>query len=144
MLFDDITQEPAEEFAEGEVRDPSEVGIGLAFDWDEDHFIMEDGSPVMVRKADAVKEWINLVVRTRQGRYPIYPNDFGGDAYDLIGKKIPKGYMLSEFKRKMLESSQYNPGIDDMEGFTYDGEKISITVLLTDGTKEVAEVEQRY
>ena len=84
------------------------------------------------------------MVRTRQGRYPIYPVDFGGDALDFVGKKIPRGFSLSEFKRKMLESGRYNPGIDDMEGFTFDGDKIYITVLLSDGTKEVSEIEQRY
>lgn len=143
MLFDDVTV-TNEEFTEPMLRDPTEVGIGLAFCWDEDHFYMKDGSPVMVTAVDAVKEWLELVVRTRQGRYPIYPIDFGGDALDLIGKKIPRGFSLSEFKRKMLESSRYNPGIDDMEDFTWDGEKISISVLLSDGTKEVAEFEQGY
>ena len=108
------------------------------------HLESGDGSPVMVNKTEAAKEWINLVVRTRQGRYPIYAVDFGGDAMDIIGKKLPKGFNLSEFKRKMIESIKYNPGIDDAEGFTYDGEYIRFTCLLADGTKEVTEVEYRY
>lgn len=144
MIFDNIEAVKLEEFAEPMQRDPTEVGIGLAFNWDEDHFEMLDGSPVFTSGVEAVKEWIELVVRTRQGRYPIYPADFGGDALDLVGKKIPKGFSLSEFKRKMLESGRYNPGIDDMEDFTWDGEKISITVLLSDGTKEVSEIEQGH
>lgn len=143
MLFDEkVTTN--EEFAEPQLRDPDELGRALVFDWDENHFVMEDGSPVMVTKTEAAKEWLNLVVRTRQGRYPIYAPDFGGDAMDIIGKKIPKGYTISEFKRKMTESIQYNPGIDDVEGFTYDGEYIRFTCLLADGTKEVTEVEYRY
>lgn len=143
MLFDTAST-TNEEFAQPAVRDEGELGLALVFDWDENHFVMEDGSPVMVTKTEAAKEWINLVVRTRQGRYPIYAVDFGGDAMDIIGKKLPKGFNLSEFKRKMIESIKYNPGIDDAEGFTYDGEYIRFTCLLADGTKEVTEVEYRY
>ncbi len=143
MLFDTASTD-FEEFSQGVVRPEDELGLDLVFDWTENHFVMEDGSPVMVNKTDAAKEWLNLVVRTRQGRYPIYPADFGGDAMDIIGKKIPKGFSLSEFKRKMIETIAYNPGIDDVEGFTYDGEVIRFTCLLADGTKEVTEVEYRY
>lgn len=140
MLFDKKEVANIEEYSDAG-KPIEEVGRNLVFDWDENHFVMEDGSPVMVTKVDAVKEWLTLVVRTRQSRYPIYPVDFGGDAMDIIGKKIPKGYNLSEFKRKMLESIEYLPGIDDAEGFNYDGEKIRFTVLLADGTEEVSEFE---
>lgn len=143
MLFD-TDSTTLEEFGQAQLRDPGELGLALVFDWNENHFVMEDGSPVMVRKTEAAKEWLNLVVRTRQGRYPIYAADFGGDAMDIVGKKIPKGFSLSEFKRKMIETIAYNPGIDDVEGFTYDGEVIRFTCLLADGTKEVTEVEYRY
>jgi len=143
MLFDEKTT-VIEEFSEGYTRPEEELGNALVFNWDERHFEMEDGSPVMVNKTGAAKEWLNLVVRTRQERYPIYAADFGGDAMDIIGKKLPKGFNLSEFKRKMVESIKYNPGIDDVEGFTYDGEYIRFTCLLKDGTKEVTEVEYRY
>ena len=140
MLFDTTTVTESEYAAE-DVRADDAIGIGLKFNWDERHFEMQDGSPIMVNGISAVKEWLNLVVRTKQGRYPIYPADFGGDAMEMIGKKIPKGFPLSEFKQKMLQSIAYNPGIDDMEDFTYDGEYIYITALLTDGTKEVTEIE---
>ena len=141
MLFDNQSVVYNEEYSDASERPEEVVGRNLVFDWTENHFEMEDGSPVMVTKVDAVKEWLELVVRTRQGRYPIYPADFGGDAMEIIGKKIPKGYNLSEFKRKMLETIEYNPGVDDAEGFNYDGEKIRFTVLLADGTEEVSEFE---
>lgn len=143
MLFDDYELPSDSEFAEAQ-RDPDTVGNNLVFDWEENAFQMQDGSPVMVSGVDAIKEWLKLIVRLRQERYPIYPADFGTDALDMIGKKFPKGYTLSEFKRKVLETIKYNPGIDDAEGFTWDGEKIYYTLLLADGSKEVTEVEYRY
>lgn len=139
MLFDNYT--PPEYDYSGTPVDPTIVRDGLKFDWQNNEFYMESGSPAVVSGGNAVKEWIELVVRTRQGRYPIYPVDFGSDALDIVGQKVPKGYGLSEFKRKMLESAEYNPGIANMDGFVYDGEKINIDVYLTDGTREVAEIE---
>ena len=104
MLFDDYS--PPEYDYSGTPTDPTVIHDGLKFDWQKNEFVMESGSPIIVSGGNAVKEWLELVVRTRQGRYPIYPVDFGGDALDIVGQKLPKGYGLSEFKRKMLESAE--------------------------------------
>jgi len=135
MLFDKQTTETGV-YAVPDFRDRN----ALAFDWQSNSFIMVDGNPKLVRGSEAVKEWINLAARTEQSKLPIYPSDFGGDCKSLIGKRMPKGYDLSEFKRKMMETAKYCEAVTGLSSFYTDGETISFTVTLSDDSKEVAEV----
>lgn len=139
MLFDDY-KEPVFDVVEV-THDPDVIAGALKFDWETNTFEILDGSPVIVRGGNAVKEFLQLTVRTKPGRCPIYPVDFGGNAMEYIGKKIPKGFGLSEFKRRMVETAGYCPGIANIDGFEYDGSRIHCEVELTDGTREVEEIE---
>ena len=68
MLFDAVAQEQEAITA---TRPETEIGMGFVFDWDHQQLKMQDGTPVLVYGIAAIKEWVQLVVRTRQGRYPI-------------------------------------------------------------------------
>ena len=71
MLFDTAST-TNEEFAQPAVRDEGELGLALVFDWDENHFVMEDGSPVMVNKTEAAEEIKNMA--NIAYKFRIYPN----------------------------------------------------------------------
>lgn len=139
MLFDAVAQEQEAMTA---TRPETEIGMGFAFDWQNKRLKMQDGTPVLVYGVAAIKEWVQLVVRTRQGRYHIYPADFGAPVQDLIGQKAPKGYDLSELRRHLAESAAYNPGIRDVGQMRYDGETIQCTLTLEDNEDGVTEVIQ--
>ncbi|MBS4881307.1 MAG: DUF2634 domain-containing protein [Firmicutes bacterium] len=139
MLFDQITQEQEAMTA---TRPETEIGMGFAFDWQTQHLKMQDGTPVLVYGVAAIKEWVQLVAHTRQGRYPIYPADFGAPVQDLAGQKAPKGYDLSELRRHLAESAAYNPGIRDVGQMRYDGEKVLCTLTLEDNDEGITEVIQ--
>ena len=139
MLFDQIAQEQEAITA---TRPETEIGMGFAFDWDRQQLKMQDGTPVLVYGVAAIKEWVQLVVRTRQGRYAIYPADFGAPVQDLMGHKAPKGYDLSELRRHLAESAAYNPGIRDVGQLSYDGEIIRGTLTLEDNEDGITEVIQ--
>lgn len=142
MLFEPI---PATE--EEQETPETAVMAGFRFDYKNNAFVMDAGSPAEVTGVEAVKEWIQLVVRTAQKRYAIYPSNFGARAQDLVGKKIPsapKGLDLSELRRHLLESAKYLPAIKDISKLAYKGEKILCTVILeTEAirTQEVITVE---
>ena len=134
MLFDSVPQREAAAVSESDtVRDPAVMGRALAFDWDAGAYQMDNGAPVEVTGAEAVKAWINYVVRTKVGRYAIHPEDFGCSALDLIGQKIPKGFALSEIRRELLASAVYCPAIREISELIYDGERITCSVTLADG-----------
>ena len=132
MLFDAadrVTPVPPPDPA----RPSTVMGRGLVFDWAEKRYLMENGGPVECIGAEAVKAWIEQVVRTRVGKYPVHPTDYGCSALDLIGQKIPKGYALSEIRRELLSSAAYCRAIDELSELIYDGERIDCTVKLMDG-----------
>lgn len=139
MLFDAVAQEQEAMTA---TRPETEIGMGFAFDWQNQRLKMQDGTPVLVYGVAAIKEWVQLVVRTRQGRSLIYPADFGAPVQDLIGQKAPKGYDLSELRRHLAESAAYNPGIRDVGQMRWDGETIQCTLTLEDNDDGITEVIQ--
>ena len=138
MLFDKATTEQTVRT----LRD-SAVGTAFSFDWEKNCFAMEDGSPVEVTGEAAVREWLQLVVRTAAGRYPIYPADFGAKAQDLAGRKLPHGAGLSELRRQIADSARHLPVIQEVSKVTYEDGAIHCTVTLADLTKTITEVIDR-
>ena len=132
MLFDAVERQPAAETPEPD-RAETVMGRGLAFDWAAGRYPMENGSPAECAGAEAVKAWLEQVIRTRAGRYPVHPTDYGCSALELIGQKIPKGYALSEIRRELLASAAYCRAIEELSELVYDGETINCTVKLADG-----------
>lgn len=133
MLFDSVPQ--LERTETEEERAPTTAGRALVFDWETGAYEMAGGSPAEATGAEAVKAWIAYVARTRPGRYAIHPGDFGCSAEELLGKKIPKGYALSELRRELTASAAYCQPIGEISELIYDGEKIRFTVTLADGNK---------
>ena len=114
-------------------RDRAVMGRGLVFDWASGRYLMEAGGPVECIGSEAVKAWLEQVIRTRVGKYAVHPEDYGCSALELIGQKIPKGYALSEIRQELLASSAYCKAIKELSELIYDGERINCTVLLDSG-----------
>lgn len=136
MLFDK-TETVETETAQGS---DAVVMAGFRFDYKTNSYVMEAGTPVEVTGKEAVKAWLEQVIRTAQGRYDIYPSDFGARLQDLVGRKAPKGFDLSEFNRQLRETARYLPAIHDISRAVYDGETIQCTVTLASSTGETTEV----
>jgi len=118
-----------------------EPGYNLVFDWDAETYSMDRGSPVEVNGTEAVKAWLQLALRTSQGQYAIYPSDFGASLYDALGKKLPRGAVLSEIRRQLTESARYCPTIEDISQVVWDGQAVTCTITLTNNTTEVITIE---
>lgn len=111
------------------------------FDWVNETYEMERGSPKEVTGVEAVKAWLELVLRTAQGRYAIWPADFGASLYNLMGRKLPRGAVLSELQRQLQESAAYCPTIQEVGQVVWDGTAVTCTITLEDQTTEVITVE---
>lgn len=132
MLFDALDRRPAAPVPNPE-RPSTVMGRGLVFDWALGRYRMENGGPAECVGSEAVKAWLEQVIRTRVGRYPVHPTDYGCSALELIGQKIPRGYALSEIRQELLASAAYCKAISELSELVYDGEKINCTVKLADG-----------
>jgi len=110
------------------------------FDWEEERYDMTEGEPTRVTGPEAVKAWLELVLRTRRGRYRIYPPDFGCSFLDLRGRKIPYGTSLPELQRELEQSAGYLDLIESVSGVEYDDGAVRCTVELAGSGPQEIEV----
>lgn len=118
------------------------LGDSLAFDYAAKRFSIVDGSPVRITGTDAIKQWIELFVRTIPKRYAMYSDHFGVDVTQLIGKKaVPSGAVLSEIKREVEEGILLCPAIQSVYGFNLSGNNVTFTVTQIDGEESEVSIE---
>lgn len=102
------------------------------FDFDTGDFVIQDGKLVPCDGIEAVKVWIEKIIRTEKGRYPIYDGtDYGCHLEDLIiGNNFSSEFIEAELRREIEEALLRNPQITNVSGFVLTKEVNSITVTL--------------
>lgn len=133
MLFNDNTKSHTDLSAEYHP-------VGWVFDWERNCFEMDTGTPVEADDEQAARYFLQLVLRTRIGRYAIYPADFGCRLQDIRGRKLRKGTALADLQSDLRNSAAYCDLIADISGVIYDGKNINIDVSLESGKNIVLEV----
>lgn len=79
------------------------VGRSFAFDYRTHRFVFKDGRNVEDTQIEAIKQWIELFIRTELKKYMIYSDSFGLDLRHLLGYRLPRAYQVSEVKRRITE-----------------------------------------
>lgn len=105
-----ILQPPAAE-ASGELPLCREI----AWDFETGVPIYENGAPVFVTGAQAVKVWIYKALKTERFRYEIYSAAFGSEVEELIGQNYSEELKSAEAKRYVRECLEINPYITDVQ-----------------------------
>lgn len=113
------------------------LGASLKFDYETERFILVDGRNVEPTKIEAIKQWIELYIRTEIEKYKIYTSDFGVNFKDLIGYRLPRGYQVSEIMRRINEGILTKcPNVVSVTDWNFDRGTFSFTVT-TDTGEEV-------
>lgn len=98
---------------------------------------MNQGNVKEPTKLEALKQWIQLFVRTELNKYAIYSDTFGLDLSDLVGYRLPRSAQVSEIIRRLNEGiTQKCKHVERCEDFNFDAGKFSFTVI-TDLGEEV-------
>ena len=89
------------------------------FDFKKCDFVMDGGSPVVVKDVDALKVWIDKILHTQLNRYKIYSGtNYGANIEDLfIGKSYGFGFASSELKREIEAALLQNADIYSVSDF---------------------------
>ena len=107
-------------------------GKSYFFDFEKGDFIVQDGKLVECDGVDALKVWIEKILRTEKGRYRIYDNTgYGCQIEDLIiGNTYAFEFTESELKREIEEALLRNPAILAVSNFQLTRTPNSITVQM--------------
>lgn len=122
------------------------IGTSFVYDHDKKSFIMVDGSPKECNQADAIKEWISMMLRLNKNSCKVFENtNLGISKDELIGSRtLPAGFARSELIREIQEMLLLCPAIESSYNYVFTRKKrtmeIAFTVTLYTGeTLEVVE-----
>lgn len=112
--------------------DTAASGKSFLFDFTADDFIIRDGKLVECKGIDAIKVWIEKILRTEKGRFRIYNDtDYGCRIEDLIvGNNYSVAFIESELKREIEEALLQNPNILSVSNFSIERTASGITVSM--------------
>ena len=104
-------------------------GKSFLFDFNKGDFIYRNGNLVEVSGIEALKIWIEKIIRTERFKFNIYEDvSYGVTIQDLIGSSLPEGFVESELKRELSESILTNPFIDDLLNWEFISEGSTLTI----------------
>ena len=113
-------------------EDTAALGKSFLFDFTAGEFVIRDGKLVECDGMEAIKTWIEKILRTEKGRFTIYSStDYGCHLEDLIvGSNFSAAFIESELKREVSDSLMQNPNITAITNFILERTKSGITVSL--------------
>lgn len=115
----------------------TELGMSLKFDYETQRFVLVDGANVIPSKVDAIKQWIELFIRTELLKYGVYTNAFGIDTSGILGYRLPQGYKIAEIMRRTNDGIlAMCPGVVAVSDWSFDMGHFQFTVT-TDKGEEV-------
>ena len=89
------------------------------FDFTNGDFILDGSNVSVLSGIDALRIWIEKVIRTQVGRYPLYSDEYGVNIEDLIiGKGYGFDFIETELKREIQTSLLRNSDITAIRSFT--------------------------
>ena len=87
----------------------------IAWDFEKNKPIIENGEFKIVEENEAIKVWVYLALLTNNKQYPIYSWDYGTEVKELMGKNYTKALIEAEAKRLIEECLLINPYILEVE-----------------------------
>jgi hypothetical protein len=97
-------------------------GKTFLYDFVKGDFVIKDGKLVEIEGIEAIKVWIEKILRTEKFKFEIYmSNEYGTTIKQLVqGRKVPQFFLQSEVKREVEEALKKNVEIDRVEDFRTD------------------------
>ena len=137
-VFDFDTQIQEEEKAQD-----INIGRSFSFDFNTRRFNVMAGKVKETTQEEAIKQWIELLLRTAVNRYKVYEGTgFGTNISKLVGYKSLRGFIESEIKREISENIMMNRAIEGIEDFetSLEGDMLQVSFTLILKNKKVLEV----
>lgn len=104
----------------------------VQWDYEKNEPVYQNGEPVIIEGAEAVKVWAWNALHTPRFRYEIYSWAYGNEMESLIGKQYSNELKQSEGARYVRECLTSNPYITDVKDISvsFGGDVLSISATL--------------
>lgn len=110
------------------------IGRSIKFNYQKKYFEVTDGRLIEPSKIDAIKQWIELFIRTEVGKYGVYNDEFGVNLKDLVSYRLPRGYQISEIMRRInVGILEQCPNVVRVSDWNFDKGTFSFTVKTNTG-----------
>ncbi|EIS9401981.1 DUF2634 domain-containing protein [Clostridioides difficile] len=113
----------------------------VAWNFEKDEPILENGDFKIVEGNEAIKVWVYKCIKTNRYEHEVYSWSYGTELSELIGQKYSKGLTESEASRYIKEALLVNPYILDVNvkntKFTDDLLSVDIEISTIYGEVEV-------
>lgn len=110
-------------------------GKSFLFDFNTGDFVLKDGKLVEIEGLEALKMWIQKILKTEKFKFKIYEtgetNEYGVTLLELINKGYPIYFVQSEIQREITEALLINPEINDISSFIFTRETRGLVVTFT-------------
>lgn len=108
------------------------LGKSFLFDFNKGDFVLKDGKLQVVEDMEALKVWIEKILKTEKFKFKIYKtgetNEYGITLLDLINSGYPKPFIQAEIQREVTEALLTNEEIISVENFNFTREKRTLVV----------------
>ena len=113
-------------------EDTAASGKSFLFDFTAGDFVISDGKLIECEGIDAIKVWIEKILRTEKGRFRIYNDtDYGCRIEDLlVGSNYPVEFIEAELKREIEDALKQNLNILSVSNFNIERSASGITVSM--------------
>lgn len=106
---------PAIQPAAGYEETPLPLCREIAWDFEKNIPIFQDGKPLEVTGLEAVKVWIWKALHTARYQYDAYTWDYGNELESLIGSDLSEELKQSEAIRYVKEALEVCPYVEQVE-----------------------------
>lgn len=108
----------------------SNSGKSFLFDFSKGDFNIVDGKLQEINNLEALKLWIEKVLKTTKYKFKIYDSvDYGiADLKELITSGFPLQFIQAEIEREIKETLVKNNQIKSVENFKFERNKRLLTV----------------
>ena len=115
-----------------EQKDNASGTKSFLYDFSKGDFVIRDGKLVPCDSLEAIKVWIEKIIRTEKNRFPIYDGtEYGCYLEDLIiGNNYTVEFVEAELKREIEEALLQHPKITSIGSFTLHRDKTLLSVTL--------------
>ncbi len=126
------TQEVSLDNLKSSDNEVSITGKSFLFDFNLGDFPTNDGKLTEISGIEALKLWIQKVLKTEKFKFKIYENkEYGATLLELVNADYPIAFKKSEIERVVTETLLKNTAIKSLNNFNFERNKRTLKVSFT-------------